>query len=84
MRWALVAVALVGLMAGLRFRAPDPAEAVTRAARLYVAETGGAPTDCTGTATDRGIRVTCAGEELRIYDVTRWGIGLATLDGVEA
>ncbi|SHJ06926.1 hypothetical protein [Wenxinia saemankumensis] len=79
----LALVALLGGLAGLRFGRLDPAEAVSRAAAVYMAETGGAATDCTGRPEGRTIRVTCAGAAPRVYSVDRWGLRPAVLEGME-
>ncbi|MEJ6392286.1 hypothetical protein V8J82_03410 [Gymnodinialimonas sp. 2305UL16-5] len=44
----LIVVGLVGLYLGLRATPPSETEIITAQAARYVAETGGAPTDCYG------------------------------------
>ena len=75
----LAGAAIAGALAGLRFTPPDPAEAVSRAASAYRADTGGRAEDCAGVAEKGAIRVTCEGAERRVYVVDRWGLRPARL-----
>lgn len=70
----VAAAAAFGLLAGMRALPPTETEIILEAAARYVAETGGAATDCAGRpAPVQGVRlvVTC-GEDWALA-VDEWG-----------
>ena len=75
----VLAATLFGVVIGLRAVPPTEGEIIDSLAALYVAETGGSPTDCHAVPSElNGVRLVLIcmpqGGETRLYPVNDWGV----------